>query len=207
MEIVLQHFPNLTPHQISQFEKLLPLYTEWNAKINVISRKDIDNFYEHHVLHSLAIAKYLPFKDATKVMDLGTGGGFPGIPLAILYPNCRFHLVDSIGKKLKVVQAVAEAIGLENVFTFHSRAEEMKYQYDFVVSRAVAPVADLLMWTKGKYLPKSQNIIPNGLICLKGGDLSEELKGIRTLANIPLTKWYTTPFFEEKVLIHVKSSF
>ncbi len=207
MEIVLQHFPNLTPDQISRFEKLLPLYAEWNAKINVISRKDIENFYEHHVLHSLAIAKYLPFKDATKVMDLGTGGGFPGIPLAIFYPNCRFHLVDSIGKKLKVVQAVAEAVGLENVFTFHSRAEEMKYQYDFVVSRAVAPVADLLKWTKGKYLPKSQNIIPNGLICLKGGNLTEELKGIRTLANIPLSKWYAAPFFEEKVLIHVKSSF
>jgi 16S rRNA (guanine527-N7)-methyltransferase len=207
MEAVLQHFPDLTPHQVKQYEMLLPLYADWNSKINVISRKDIDNFYEHHVLHSLAIAKYLRFKDATKVMDLGTGGGFPGIPLAIFYPNCRFHLVDSIGKKLNVVKAVAEAIGLENVFTFHSRAEEMKYQYDFVVSRAVAPVADLLKWTKGKYLPKSQNVIPNGLICLKGGNLLEELNGIRTLANIPLAKWYANPFFQEKVLIHVKSSF
>ena len=207
MEILLRYFPDLTPQQIQQFSQLAALYRDWNAKINVISRKDMDNFYEHHVLHALSIARYVTFKDATKIMDLGTGGGFPGIPLAIMFPQCRFHLVDSIGKKLKVVEGVAEAIGLENVFTFHSRAEQMPYQYDFVVSRAVAPLNDLLQWTKGKYLPKNQNSVPNGLICLKGGDLTEELKGRRLLAQLPLSKWFAEPFFEEKYLIHSRGLF
>jgi 16S rRNA (guanine527-N7)-methyltransferase len=144
MEIILKYFPGITQSQIQQFSSLQKIYTDWNEMINVISRKDISNLYEHHVLHSLSIAKFIQFRDATKIMDLGTGGGFPGVPLAILFPECRFHLVDSIGKKLKVVEAVKEAIGLKNIFTFHARCEEMDFKYDFVVSRAVAPLSDLL---------------------------------------------------------------
>ncbi len=207
MELLLRYFPELTEKQQQQLLQLHALYTEWNAKVNVISRKDMDNFYERHVLHSLSVAKYVQFKDGTKIMDLGTGGGFPGVPLAILFPNCRFHLVDSIGKKLKVIDAVAEAVELKNLFTFHARAESMNFQYDFVVSRAVAPLPDLLKWTRGKYLPKNQNMVPNGLICLKGGNLTEELKGIKTIANFPLHKWFQESFFDEKFLIHCKGLF
>ncbi|MBX2902658.1 MAG: 16S rRNA (guanine(527)-N(7))-methyltransferase RsmG [Chitinophagales bacterium] len=201
----LEHyFPNLSAEQLQQFSKLPEVYADWNSKINVISRKDMECFMEHHVLHSLAIAKYVQFRDGSKIMDLGTGGGFPGIPLAIMFPNCRFHLVDSIGKKLKVVQAVAEEVGLKNIFTFHSRAEEMNYQYDFVVSRAVAPAKDLLKWTGKKYLSKKLNAVPNGLICLKGGNLDEELSGVKVLQKIALTDWFASPHFQEKYLIHIK---
>src|SRR5579872_4667703 len=185
MELILKYFPKLSQQQIQQFSSLQKIYSEWNEKINVISRKDIDNLLERHILHSLSIARFVEFKNATKIMDLGTGGGFPGVPLAIMFPDCRFHLVDSIGKKLKVVEAVKEEIGLKNVFTFHSRVEEMKFQYDFVVSRAVAPLSDLLQWTKGKYLPKDQNKIKNGLICLKGGDIDAEITRVKNAVKTP----------------------
>lgn len=204
MEQILRYFPELTAAQIAAFEKLFLLYKDWNEKINVISRKDIDNFYERHVLHSLAIAKYEHFKDGTKLMDLGTGGGFPGVPLAILLPNCRFHLVDSIGKKLKVIDAVAENIGLKNIKTFHSRAEQMPYQYDFVVSRAVAPLTELLSWTKKKYADKDFNQLKNGLVCLKGGDLTAELKPIPNARQIAISDYFKEDFFADKSIVYVQ---
>lgn len=205
MEVILKYFPELSEVQRKQFEMLLPLYTEWNEKINVISRKDIENLYTRHVLHSLSIAKFIQFKNGSKLMDLGTGGGFPGIPLAIMFPECRFHLVDSIGKKLKVIDAVKEATGLTNLFTAHSRAEEMDYQYDFVVSRAVAPLTDLLTWTKGKYLGKNLNPIPNGLICLKGGDIEEELKVAPKAQKVALSTYFDDEFFTDKYLVYTKA--
>lgn len=204
MQLIQKYFPDISSTQLQQFEQLPALYADWNAKINVISRKDMEQFELHHILHSLAIAQYVSFKDGTKIMDLGTGGGFPGIPLAIMFPNCRFHLVDSIGKKLKVVEDVAEKIGLKNVFTFHSRAEEMNFQYDFVVSRAVAQVKDLLKWSNKKFLAKNLNSVPNGLICLKGGDLEKELNGVRVLQKIPLSNWFNESHYQEKFLLHIK---
>lgn len=206
MDVLLKYFTDLTEEQKKQFSLLQNVYTEWNDKINVISRKDIDNLYERHVLHSLAIAKFVTFKPGAKIMDLGTGGGFPGVPLAILYPEARFHLVDSIAKKLKVIEAVKEACGLQNIFTFHSRAEEMPYQYDFVVTRAVAPLKDLLQWTKGKYLSKSQHKRYNGLIALKGGDLSDELKqaGIANATILSLTDVFMEESFKEKSLVYIR---
>lgn len=206
MELILKYFPDLTPRQIEQFTRLLSIYTEWNERINVISRKDIENLYERHVLHSLAIAKFVQFRNGTKIMDLGTGGGFPGVPLAILFPDCRFHLVDSIGKKLKVVEAVKEELDLKNIFTFHSRAEQMDYQYDFVVTRAVAPLIDLLIWTKRKYLPKDQNRVANGLIALKGGDLNQEIAdtGLLHTVTTPLSSYFSESFFSDKSLVYVK---
>ncbi len=203
MELLLKYFPNLTPLQLEQFGALQKIYGEWNEKINVISRKDIENLYERHILHSLSIAKFIPFKNAAKIMDLGTGGGFPGVPLAILYPDVRFHLVDSIGKKLKVIEAVKEEIGLNNVFTFHARAEQMEYQYDFVVSRAVAPLAELLSWTKGKYSAKHQHPgVRNGLICLKGGDIEAELSVVKAVRKVPLNSFFEEPFFTDKFLVY-----
>jgi 16S rRNA (guanine527-N7)-methyltransferase len=202
MEIILKYFPHLSQTQIEQFSQLGPLYAEWNGMINVVSRKDIDNLYLHHVLHSLSIARFIQFTDATKVMDLGTGGGFPGVPLAIMFPQCRFHLVDSIGKKLKVVEAVKEATGLKNIFTFHSRAEEMDFQYDFVVSRAVAPLSELLTWTKGKYLPKGKNRIHNGLICLKGGNMEAEITGTKGVMKIPVTEYFEEEYFKDKFIVY-----
>jgi len=202
MEIILKYFPGINQAQIQQFSSLQKIYEEWNEMINVISRKDIANLYERHVLHSLSIAKFIQFKDATKIMDLGTGGGFPGVPLAILFPECRFHLVDSIGKKLKVVEAVKEAIGLKNIFTFHARSEEMDFKYDFVVSRAVAPLDDLLNWTKGKYLPKDQNKIHNGLICLKGGNIETELSLVKNAQKIPISGYFQEPFFSDKYIVY-----
>ncbi|HWB65129.1 MAG TPA: 16S rRNA (guanine(527)-N(7))-methyltransferase RsmG [Chitinophagales bacterium] len=202
MELILKYFPQLTQGQIQNFSSLPALYNEWNSQINVISRKDVENLYERHILHSLSIAKFIQFKNGAKVMDLGTGGGFPGIPLAILYPDCRFHLVDSIGKKLKVVEAVKESLGLKNVFTFHSRAEQMDYQYDFVVSRAVAPVADLLSWTKGKYFPKNQHSIRNGLICLKGGNVESETTGVKGAQKTPVSSFFDEAFFKDKFIVY-----
>lgn len=208
MQLLLRYFPDLTPVQIKQFSQLPQLYSEWNEKINVVSRKDIENLAERHILHSLAIARFITFKNGTKLMDLGTGGGFPGVPLAILFPECRFHLVDSIGKKLKVIEAVKETVGLQNIFTFHSRAEEMPYQYDFVVTRAVAPLADLRKWTKGKFLSKNQHAIANGIIALKGGDLSEEIQhsGFPNVKQVPLSTWYSEPFFADKYLLYAPGS-
>jgi len=204
MDIILKYFPDLTQDQIQQIAALQAIYADWNEKINVISRKDIENLYERHILHSLSIAKLVQFKNASKVLDLGTGGGFPGIPLAILFPNCRFHLVDSIGKKLNVVDDVKTQLGLKNTFIFHSRVEEMDYQYDFVVSRAVAPLSQLLTWTKGKYLPKDQNTFKNGLICLKGGDIEAELALVKNAKKFPISNYFNEEFFKDKFVVYTE---
>ena len=199
MDKILKYFPNLTDKQKEQYTALFDLYKDWNSKINVISRKDIDNLYEHHVLHSLAIAKILRFQPGTTLVDVGTGGGFPGIPLAIMFPECKFHLVDSIGKKVRVAQEVAQAIGLKNVTFQHERMENVKEKYDFVVSRAVMPLADLVKLVKKNVAQKGQNALPNGLICLKGGELQHEVapfKNISTLYNI--SEFFSEEFFETK---------
>ena len=191
------YFPELTDAQREQFRSLAPLYSEWNAKINVISRKDIGNLYLHHVLHSLGITCMLHFSAGSSVMDLGTGGGFPGIPLAILFPEVHFHLVDSIGKKIRVAQAVAEGIGLRNVSFSHARGEEVKEQYDFVVSRAVMPLADLVKLVRKNISKPQRNALPNGLICLKGGELAHE---IRPFTRVALTVDLSDPFKDENYL-------
>ena len=190
-----------------QFAALEGLYTEWNAKINVISRKDIGNLYEHHVLHSLGIAKVIRFKSGSKVMDLGTGGGFPGIPLAIFFPDVKFHLVDSIGKKVRVATEVAHSIGLKNVIFSHARAEEVKDTYDFVVSRAVMPLADLMKIVRKNFSTHQQNALPNGLICLKGGDIEAEtnLYKKRTMIS-ELSEWFDEEFFLSKKVVYVDLS-
>lgn len=177
MELIKTYFPELSETQLAQYEALYDLYTDWNAKINVISRKDIENLYLHHVLHSLGIIKMLKFKDGSSVMDVGTGGGFPGIPLAIFFPEVKFHLVDGTGKKIMVGQAVAEAIGLKNVSFRHCRAEEEKAMFDFVVSRGVMPLGDLIKITRKNILKEQRNALPNGIICLKGGELEHEKIG------------------------------
>nr|MCS5664022.1 16S rRNA (guanine(527)-N(7))-methyltransferase RsmG [Flavobacteriales bacterium] len=171
LQIIEKYFPNLTEHQKEQFTQLKPLYEEWNAQINVISRKDIESLYERHVLHSLSLAKFITFEPGTKLMDLGCGGGFPGIPLAILFPEVSFTMIDSIGKKIKVVQEIADAIGLKNVQAYHMRAEKVKGSFDFVITRAVAPMMDLVKWTRKKYIKEQRHAIENGVIALKGGDL------------------------------------
>ena len=196
MELILKYFPDLTEEQKRQFAALYDLYTDWNSKINVISRKDIENLYEHHVLHSLGIAKVIRFKPGTKVMDLGTGGGFPGILLAILFPEVQFHLVDSIGKKVRVATEIAGSIGLKNVTTRHARAEEEKQLFDFVVSRAVMPLTDLLKIIRKNISPKQQNALPNGLICLKGGELERETMPVKNKT----TMWNLKEFFGGRVL-------
>lgn len=204
MELLDKYFPNLTPRQREQFLQLGPLYEDWNAKINVISRKDIGNLYEHHVLHSLGIAKAIRFRPGTTVMDLGTGGGFPGIPLAIMFPDVQFHLVDSIGKKIRVATEVATAIGLENVTLRHCRAEEEKQLFDFVVSRAVMPLADLIKIIRKNIRKESQNAYPNGLICLKGGELQNEIGQFRRIADVtPLDKVFEEEYFKEKKVVFV----
>ena len=205
MEIIRKYFPNLTEDQISKFSQLDELYHDWNAKINVISRKDIDNLYEHHVLHSLAIAEMIRFKPGTKVMDLGTGGGFPGIPLAIMFPETTFHLVDSIGKKIKVCQEVANALQLKNVTTQWCRAEEIKVKYHFVVSRAVMPLADLVKIIKKNISTEQINALPNGIICLKGGELEKETLPLKKQTEIyPLTDYFEEPFFETKKIVYTQ---
>lgn len=205
MEIIRKYFPNLTEDQINKFKQLDELYHDWNAKINVISRKDIDNLYEHHVLHSLAIAEMIRFKPGTKVMDLGTGGGFPGIPLAIMFPETTFHLVDSIGKKIKVCQEVANALQLKNVTTQWCRAEEIKDKYHFVVSRAVMPLADLVKIIKKNISTEQINALPNGIICLKGGELEKETLPLKKQTEIyPLTDYFEEPFFETKKIVYTQ---
>ena len=205
MEIIRKYFPNLTEDQISKFSQLDELYHDWNAKINVISRKDIDNLYEHHVLHSLAIAEMIRFKPGTKVMDLGTGGGFPGIPLAIMFPETTFHLVDSIGKKIKVCQEVANALQLKNVTTQWCRAEEIKDKYHFVVSRAVMPLADLVKIIKKNISTEQINALPNGIICLKGGELEKETLTLKKKTEIySLTDFFEEPFFETKKIVYTQ---
>lgn len=205
MELIKKYFPELSKKQQKQFAALQDLYNEWNAQINVISRKDEDNFYERHVLHSLGIAKVMQFKDGSRILDIGTGGGFPGIPLAILFPECDFVLVDSIGKKIKVVNEVAQALGLKNVTGIHERAEKINEQFDFVVSRAVTAMPAFLPWTKNKFLKKNKNEFPNGILYLKGGDLTEELSSIKqTIKEFPLTDYFSEEFFETKKVIYVK---
>ena len=204
MELILKYFPDLTEEQKRQSAALYDLYTDWNSKINVISRKDIENLYEHHVLHSLGIAKVIRFKPGTKVMDLGTGGGFPGIPLAILFPEVQFHLVDSIGKKVRVATEIAGSIELKNVTTRHARAEEEKQLFDFVVSRAVMPLTDLLKIIRKNISPKQQNALPNGLICLKGGELERETMPVKNKTTMwNLKEFFGEEFFETKKVVYV----
>lgn len=204
MDIILKYFPNLSEVQQQQFAALYDLYTDWNSKINVISRKDITNLYEHHVLHSLGIAKVMQFRPETTVMDLGTGGGFPGIPLAILFPETHFHLVDSIGKKVKVATEIANAIGLKNVTTRHCRAEEEKQLFDFVVSRAVMPLTDLLKIIRKNIKKEQHNALPNGLICLKGGELEREVMPVKHQTLMyDLKNYFEEEFFETKKVVYV----
>jgi 16S rRNA (guanine527-N7)-methyltransferase len=204
MEIIQKYFPNLTALQAEQFAQLEVLYNDWNAKINVISRKDIQNLYEHHVLHSLGIAKVVNFKDGTTVMDLGTGGGFPGIPLAILFPNVQFHLVDSIGKKVRVANEVATAIGLKNVKFSHARAEEIKEQYNFVVTRAVMPMVDLVKVARKNISKEQHNAVPNGIIALKGGELAGEIASMKNISTVwELSDFFEEEYFETKKVVHV----
>ena len=204
LALLNSYFPELTEKQKEQFAALYELYADWNSKINVISRKDIDNLYMHHVLHSLGIVKMLHFKDGSSVMDLGTGGGFPGIPLAILFPEVKFHLVDSIGKKIKVGQAVADAIGLQNISFRHCRGEEEKGMFDFVVSRAVMPLADLVKIIRKNIRKEQINALPNGLICLKGGELEHEVLPFKNQAmTIKLADYFKEEFFETKKVVYV----
>ena len=203
MELILKYFPNLTEIQIQQFKDLEDLYQDWNLKINVVSRKDIDELFLRHILHSLGIAKVLEFKDGSKILDVGTGGGFPGIPLAILFPECHFHLVDSIAKKLKVVDEVVEGLGLTNVKTTHSRVEEIKDTYDFIVSRAVAVMPTFVHWVKGKIAKKQNHELRNGVLYLKGGDLSEELQSYQTATIYNLSDYFDEEFYETKKVVHL----
>lgn len=206
MDTILKYFTEFSPQQLQQFHGLEELYKDWNSKINVISRKDIDGLYVKHVLHSLAIAAIIEFKPGCQVIDIGTGGGFPGIPLAIFFPEVQFHLVDSIAKKLKVVSEVAAATGLQNVTTQHIRAEEIKNrQFDFVVSRAVAPLKDLWQWSYKLIKKSSKHDLPNGLICLKGGDLAQEISESPVRPRmIPIHDIFSEDYFEEKYLLHVE---
>lgn len=203
MQLIKNYFPDLTDLQLQQFEQLEELYKDWNLKINVVSRKDIDELYLRHVLHSLAIAKLITFRPGTKVMDVGTGGGFPGIPLAIMFPETNFHLVDSIAKKLKVVNEVVEGLGLTNVKTSHCRVEEIEDTYDFIVSRAVAAMPTFVHWVKGKIAKKQKHELKNGIIYLKGGDLAEELNDFPKASVYDLSDFYKEEFFETKKLVHL----
>lgn len=204
-EIIFQYFQELTDVQREQFAQLDALYREWNAKINVISRKDIDNLYPHHVLHSLGIAKVISFRPGTKIMDIGTGGGFPGIPLAILFPECQFKLIDSIGKKIKVASAVAQAIGLKNVQIEHRNVMEEKAKYDFVVSRAVMNASDLVKLVRKNISREQRNALPNGLICLKGGDVTEEMAPFANCSEVwNLSQYFAEEFFETKKVTYIQ---
>ena len=205
METILKYFPNLSDRQKEQFATLYDLYYDWNSKINVISRKDIGNLYQHHVLHSLAIAKYISFKPGTTIMDMGCGGGFPGIPLAIMFPEVQFHLVDSIGKKVRVAGEIAAAIGLTNVRTSHSRAEEIKDKYSFVVSRAVMQLPDLVKICRKNISTKQSNALPNGIICLKGGDMTAETQAFRNCREIvDISSYFGEEYFKDKKVVYVQ---
>ena len=201
--MIISEYFTLTARQAEQFAQLDALYRDWNSKINVISRKDIDNLYEHHVLHSLAIAKFLPFQPGTTILDVGTGGGFPGIPLAILFPECQFVLIDSIRKKIFVATEIAKALGLTNVICKQERAEEEKQKFDFIVSRAVMPMPDLVKLVRKNIKPTPMNAIPNGLIVLKGGDLKEELRPFKEAELIPCTQWFKGEWFDTKQVIYL----
>ncbi|WP_440068260.1 16S rRNA (guanine(527)-N(7))-methyltransferase RsmG [Tenacibaculum discolor] len=207
MELIKKYFDNLSEKQLEQFSKLQELYQDWNLKINVVSRKDIDELYLRHVLHSLGIAKVMEFKAGAKVMDVGTGGGFPGIPLAILFPETQFHLVDSIGKKIKVVNEVAEGLGLQNVKTTHGRVEEVDDTYDFIVSRAVAQMETFHRWVKNKVHKKQNHALKNGILYLKGGDLTEELTNFPKATIYDLPDFFEEEFFETKKVVHLPMKF
>ena len=204
MELINKYFPKLSDQQRTQFEALDALYREWNSKINVISRKDIDNLYEHHVLHSLAIGRMLHFTPDTTILDFGTGGGFPGIPLAILFPECRFRLIDGTGKKIHVAQQVAEAIHLDNCQPVQLRGEEERGKYDFIVSRAVMPLPDIVKLMRKNISSKQHNAMPNGIICLKGGDVQAETQPYRKIVEVAdISNWFAEPWFKEKYCIYV----
>ena len=207
MNLIKENFQGLTLQQIQQFSKLEELYKHWNAQINVISRKDIDALYLKHVLHSLGIAKVQPFLPGSKILDVGTGGGFPGIPLAIMFPESDFVLVDSIGKKIKVVEAVTEALGLKNVRAIHGRAEKVKGEFDFIVSRAVTHMDDFVKWTRKKVAKQQRHALKNGLLYLKGGILNEELKNFPKAKIYDLTSYFEDPFFETKKVVHIPLKF
>lgn len=205
MDIILKYFTELTEIQRNQFDALGSLYPDWNKKINVISRKDIDNLYEHHILHSLAIAKFFTPIPGTTFLDMGTGGGFPGVPLAILWPDCHFHLIDRIGKKITVARSISEAIGLKNVTFQHGDIGECRQKFDFIVSRAVMRLGDLIPLIRKNISPRSSNSIPNGLLCLKGGNLTEELSAVsKPVLEVPLSDYYSEDFFKTKELIYVE---
>ena len=204
MKQILKYFPNLSDEQQRQLAMLEELYRDWNAKINVISRKDIDNLYEHHVLHSMSIAKMINFHPVTKILDFGTGGGFPGIPLAILFPECQFKLIDGTGKKIRVAQEVAQAIGLKNCEPQHLRGEDEKGRYDFVVSRAVMPLPDLAKIVRKNMAREQRNALPNGIVCLKGGDLQSELQPFRHIVDTAeLSQWFSEEWFKQKYVIYL----
>ena len=207
MEVISNYFSDLSEDQINQFSKLKDLYEEWNAQINVISRKDIDELYVRHVLHSLGIAKVQPFAPGSSVLDVGTGGGFPGIPLAILFPETRFHLVDSIGKKIKVVNEVASALGLKNVKAEAIRAEQVKGEFDFIVSRAVTNMDGFVKWVRTKIAKKQKHDLKNGILYLKGGDLTEELANFPSAKLFNLTDYFENDFFETKKVVHIPLKF
>lgn len=204
MDIILKYFPNLTERQREQFAALLPLYEEWNAKINVISRKDMEHFYEHHVLHSLAIAKVAQFKPMAEILDVGTGGGFPGVPLAIFFPESRFTLIDSIGKKIKVVDDILDRVGIANAKAQQIRAEELEGEYDFVVSRAVTTLGEFVPWVKKKMSKSQYHPLHNGILYLKGGDLTNELFPFRNKVRTwDIAEWFSEPYFETKKVIYL----
>ena len=204
MKQIMKYFPNLSDEQQRQLAMLEELYRDWNAKINVISRKDIDNLYEHHVLHSMSIAKMINFRPGTKILDFGTGGGFPGIPLAILFPECQFKLIDGTGKKIRVAQEVAQAIGLKNCEPQHLRGEDEKGRYDFVVSRAVMPLPDLAKIVRKNMAREQRNALPNGIVCLKGGDLQSELQPFRHIIDTAeLSQWFSEEWFKQKYVIYL----
>lgn len=208
VSLLLKYFPNLSELQISQFSQLLDLYTHWNAQINVISRKDLDHFYERHVLHALAIGKVIQFTPGTQILDVGTGGGFPGIPLAILFPECNFTLVDSIGKKIKVVNEVASALELTNLQAHHDRAENIPGTFDFVVSRAVTAMPAFIPWIKDKFKKEQKNEFPNGILYLKGGDLTEEMASVQqSVTYFPISDLFQEDFFETKQVVYVKMKY
>ena len=203
MLLIQKYFPHLTDIQLKQFKALQGLYENWNSQINVISRKDIEALYLRHVLHSLSIAKLIQFKSGAKILDIGTGGGFPGVPLAILFPEVTFHLVDSINKKLKVVNGVADSLGLENIYTTHARAEAIQGHYDFIISRAVTNMTDFVGWIKNRVAKKSVHSIKNGILYLKGGDLAEELKPFTKATQYDLSTYFEEDFFETKKIVHL----
>ena len=204
MKQILKYFPDLSDEQQRQLAMLEELYRDWNAKINVISREDIDNLYEHHVLHSMSIAKMINFRPGTKILDFGTGGGFPGIPLAILFPECQFKLIDGTGKKIRVAQEVAQAIGLKNCEPQHLRGEDEKGRYDFVVSRAVMPLPDLAKIVRKNMAREQRNALPNGIVCLKGGDLQSELQPFRHIVDTAeLSQWFSEEWFKQKYVIYL----